>query len=201
MNNYYFLLINYSPYLLNKIEILFQNKITALLNKQMESRIVYHIEKFIAFLFGEKNENDPEQRIYNKLLQLEGVELENFMHKVKGYINFVGFYSYYQGANFEGIVGPIRFEKWYIQHALKKSSELMWHNEIFNISEPEYAHELHAIKLKLYDFQESDRKIYGQSMDWKLHIMTDYMQMHIMTMSTEDLKSYIIQQVDPVEMR
>jgi len=54
----------------------------------MESRIIYTIEKFIAFLFGEKNENDPEQKIYNKLLRLEGDELEFWMNeKVKGYIN------------------------------------------------------------------------------------------------------------------
>jgi hypothetical protein len=50
----------------------------------MESRIIYHIDKFVAFLFGENNKNDPEQRIYKKLLRLEGEELETWMNeKVK----------------------------------------------------------------------------------------------------------------------
>ena len=55
----------------------------------MESRIVYHIEKFITYLFGEKNENDADQRIYNKLLQLEGEELETWINdKLKKYITY-----------------------------------------------------------------------------------------------------------------
>ena len=53
----------------------------------MESRIIYHIEKFIIYLFGENNENDTDQRIYNKLLQLEGEELESWVNeKLKKYI-------------------------------------------------------------------------------------------------------------------
>jgi hypothetical protein len=81
----------------------------------MESRIVYHMEKFVAYLFGEKNENDPEQRIYNKLLQLEGEELETWVNtKVKKYITGrdVGL-NELSGENFEGIDEPFRFKTWY----------------------------------------------------------------------------------------
>jgi len=168
----------------------------------MESRIVYHIDKFVAFLFGEKNENDEEQRIYNKLLRLEGEELETWINeKVKGYINFVSYFCDFQGDEFEGIDGPTRFEMWYTIHSLKENSELMRYDEIYDRANPEYARELHDIKIKLHQFQFPNARNYDRDLDWKLHIMTDYMQMHIMTMSSNDLKSYIIQQVDPVEMR
>ena len=168
----------------------------------MESRIVYHIDKFVAFLFGEKNENDPEQIIYNKLLRLEGDELEVWMNeKVKKYINFLGFYSEFQGDEFEGIDGPTRFEIWYTIHSLKENTELMNYREIYDQSEPEYTHELQEIILKLHHFQQRNSRNYGRDLDWKLHILTDYMEMFILTMSTEDLKAYIIQQVDPVEVR
>jgi hypothetical protein len=167
----------------------------------METRIIYHIEKFIAYLFGEKNKNDADQRIYNKLLQLEGEELEDWMGKIKGYINFVGYYSYHQGKNFGASVEPTRFEEWYFIRSLRKESELMKYDKIYDISDPEYARELNAIKLKLYHFQEPDKRNYGRCVDWKLLIMTDYMKMYIMTMSNADLKAYIIQQVEPVEIR
>jgi hypothetical protein len=168
----------------------------------MESRIVYHIEKFIAFLFGEKNECDEEQRIYNKLLRLEGEELETWINeKVKGYINFVSYFCDFQGDEFEGIGGPTRFEMWYTIHSLKENSELMRYDEIYDRTNPEYARELHEIKIKIHQYQFPNARNYDRDLDWKLHIMTDYMQMYITTMSTVDLKAYIIQQVDPVEIR
>ena len=80
----------------------------------MESRIIYNIENFVAFLFGEKNENDPEQRIYNKLLRLEGEELEDWMNsKVKKYITGKDYFFKFQGDEFEGIDGPTLFKNWY----------------------------------------------------------------------------------------
>jgi len=126
----------------------------------MESRIIYHIDKFVTYLFGENNCNDPEQRIYNKLLRLEGYELEQWMDKIKCYINFVGYYNYDQ--DFEGIVGPIKFETWYIIHSLKTPNEL---ELIYDISSPEYARELHAITLKLHDYQEPDKRDYKRYTD------------------------------------
>jgi hypothetical protein len=61
----------------------------------MESRIIYHIDKFVAFLLGKENENDPEQRIYNKLLRLEGDELKTWINEnLKKYIIFSGYYDF-----------------------------------------------------------------------------------------------------------
>ena len=164
----------------------------------MESKIVYHVDKFVAFLFGKENENDPEQRIYNKLLWLQGEQLELWMNeKLKKYIIFAGYYCDFQGDEFEGIAGPTRFETWYKIHSLKENSDLMRYDEIFNYANRNYRLELYAIKLKLIDFQSPNARNYDHDWDWRLHIMSDYMIMFIMKMNTEDLKSYIIRQVEP----
>ena len=47
----------------------------------MESRIICVIDKYISFLFGNRNEKDPEQKMYNKLLQLEGDEFLQIIKK------------------------------------------------------------------------------------------------------------------------
>ena len=160
----------------------------------MESRIIYHIDKFIAYLFGKENYNDPEQRIYNKLLRLEGDELETWINrKLKFYIVFAEYYCDFQG--FEGIDNPTRFDIWYTIYSMKENSELMHYVEIYDDTS---GCELYSIKLKLFDFKKRD---YNSDLDWRLHIMTDYMEMIIMAMSSKDLKAYIIQQVDPVEIR
>jgi hypothetical protein len=164
----------------------------------MEIKIQYHIEKFVAFLFGENNENDEEQRIYNKLLRLEGEELENWVYeKVKKYIICAGFYVEFAGEEFEGIYGPTLFDTWYLNNV----HELMQLDEIYDRTNPNYDVEMQEIKLRLHDYQQPNTRNYDRDLSWQIHIMTDYMEMFIMTMSTADLKSYIIQQVDPVEIR
>jgi len=168
----------------------------------MENKIQYHVDKFVAFLFGKENENDPEQIIYNKLLRLEGDELEVWMNeKVKKYIIFAGFYCEFQGDEFEGIAGPTRFDTWHTIYSLKENSNLMLYDEIYDHSDPECIHELQEMKLKLREWQHPNSRNYDRDLNWRLHILTDYMEMFIMTTSTEDLKSYIIEQVDPVEIR
>ena len=185
----------------------------------MESRIVYHIDKFVAFLFGENNKKDPEQRIYNKLLHLEGDELEIWMNeKLKKYIICAGYYWDFKGDEFEGIQGPTKFKIWYTVNSLQTkfgtqhdeifeslyrvhSLELMKYDEIFERSDPDYRLELYNIKIKIRNFQGSKAINYERYTDWKLHIMSGYMKMFILSMSSSDLKSYIIQQVDPVEIR
>jgi hypothetical protein len=164
----------------------------------MESRIVYHIDKFVAFLFGGNNVNDPEQRIYNKLLRLEGEELENWVYeKVKKYIICAGFYAEFQGDEFEGIGGPTLFESWYNDNM----EELLQFVEIYDRTSLDYAYEMQEIKLKLHDYQQPNTRNYDRDLSWQIHIMMDYLEMFIITMSTADLKSYIIQQVEPVEIR
>jgi len=165
----------------------------------MEQNIKYHVDKFVAFFFGKENKNDPEQRIYNKLLWLEGEQLDLWMNeKLKKYIIFAGYYFDFQGDEFEGISGPTRFETWYAINSLKENSNLMKYDEIYDRSNPNYRLELYAIKLKLINFQSPNPRSYDRDLDWRLHILSDYMEMFIMTMNTDDLKSYIIQQVDPV---
>jgi hypothetical protein len=164
----------------------------------MEIKIQYHIEKFVSFLFGKNNPNDPEQRIYNKLLRLEGDELENWVYeKVKKYIICAGFYVEFEGDEFEGIYGPTLFETWYNANV----DELIKLDEIYDRTSEDYRLELYAIKIKLREWQQPNFRNYDRDLDWQIHIITDYMEMFIMTMSTADLKSYIIQQVDPVEIR
>ena len=164
----------------------------------MEIKIQYNIEKFVAFLFGENNMNDQEQRIYNKLLRLEGEELETWVYeKVKKYIICAGFYVEFEGEEFEGILGPTLFETWYLNNV----HELIQLDEIYDQTSPDYAVEMQEIKLKLHTFQQQNTRNYDRDLSWQIHIMMDYLEMFIITMTTADLKSYIIQQVDPVEIR
>jgi hypothetical protein len=80
----------------------------------------------------------------------------------------------------------------------------MHYVEIYDQSEPGYTCELQEIISKLHNYQPINQPIkrnFHEDLDWRLHIMTDYMEMFIMTMSSEDLKSYIMNQVDPIEIR
>ena len=167
----------------------------------MESRIIYHIEKFIHFLFGENNGYDPEQKIYNKLLQLEGKELEDWMNeRFKKYIICAG--NYFE---FEENINKSIFKLWYyiaLSHYSNSSqNQLMKLDEIYNEYDSEYIQELQIIKFKLHIFQGKNEKNYEDDPDWRLHIMSDYMEMYIMNMNFFDLKSYIIQLIEPIEIK
>jgi len=164
----------------------------------MESRIVYHMEKFVAFLFGEKNENDPEQKIYNKLIQLEGDELETWINtKVKKYITGrdVGL-NELSGENFEGIDGPIRFKTWYKFHLDCESDEVMCIKEIYGVFGEEYL----VMKQKLQKYQIDALK-YVRRLTCELDFIINYIEMLIMETNYDVLKAFIIQQVEPIEMR
>jgi hypothetical protein len=172
----------------------------------MESRIIYHIEKYIAYLFGVNNVNDIEQSLYNKLLQLEGEELENLMNaKVKPYI--IGKYYLFnfqvQGENFEGINIPSSFKDWYCYNILNKTGEVMDLEEIYGgilYISVYFTKEYKIIKNKIQNFK--DRFIYYDiDTDWRLDTITDYIEMFIMTMSSDGLKNFIIRQVDKVQLK
>jgi len=138
----------------------------------MESRIIYHIEKFISYLLGENNENDREQRVYHKLFHLEGEELEVWMNeKFKKYIIAKKYNLELRGDNFEGIYGPLIFKNWYYSQVDCKKDEI--------ISVEDY---------------------YDQKLDYQINIITDYMEMYIMSMSSSDLKKYIIQLIETVDI-
>jgi hypothetical protein len=164
----------------------------------MESRIIYHIEKFIAYLFGKENVNDTEQRIYNKLLRLEGQELENWVNtKVKKYITGkdVGYDELY-GENFEGIDDHVRFKTWYNFHIDCESDEVMCIQEIYGCFSEEYI----ELREKLRNYQMETLK-YVRRLTCELDFIINYIEMLIMSTNYDVLKAFIIQQVDPVEMR
>ena len=158
----------------------------------MESKIICQINNFVAFLFGENNENDPEQRIYNKLLRLEGVELETWMNtKVKKYIIGKDFYF----ENFDGIKGQTLFRNWYWDNIFKSTGKAMSYQELYGgdyyicLNE-----EFKNIKDKIRTFKK-EIIYYDKEKNWGYLIFMDFLEMFIMTMSFEDLKTYIIQQV------
>ena len=126
----------------------------------MESRIIYHIEKFIYFLFGENNGYDSEQRIYNKLLCLEGEELEDWTNdKFKKYIICAG--NYFE---FEENIDKSIFKLWYYialsRYSKSSQIQLMKLDEIYNEYDSEYIKELQIIKFKLRIFQGQNQKNY-----------------------------------------
>ena len=164
----------------------------------MENRIVYHMEKFVAYLFGEKNINDPEQRIYNKLLRLEGQELEDWVNdKLKKYITGkdIGYDELY-GANFEGIADHMIFKTWYNFHIDCESDEVMCIREIYGDCGNEYI----EMKKKLRSYQIYALN-YERRLTCELDFIINYIEMLIMSTNYDVLKSFIIQQVDPVEMK
>ena len=168
--------------------------------KQMEPRFIYHIDKFIIFLLGKKNDNDPDQQIYNKLLEFEGEKLDIWVNeKLKKYIICAGEYF-----EFEENISKSIFKIWYMTISYWKVDPLiqpMKLDKIYNQSNPDYVEELQTIKLKLHIFQGSRAKNYDEIPNWKLCIIADYMEMYIMNMNSSDLKSYIIQLIEPIEIR
>ena len=160
----------------------------------MESRIVYQIENFVSFLFGENNYNDPEQKIYNKLLRLEGKELEDYMNtKVKKYIIGNNFYF----EKFDGIKSQTLFKHWYWDNIFKDTGKALSQKELYGtplyklISSNE---EYKIIKDKIQIFKE--KFVYYREKKWGYLTFMDYFEMFIMTMTSEDLKKFIIQQVE-----
>jgi len=162
---------------------------------QIETRYIYHFDKYISFLFGNRNENDPEQRIYNKLIQLEGEELDNWINeKIKGYITG-GTYHYlddFIGENFEGIKGRILFSSWYYSPINWPNGELLWLDEIYGNYEEG---DLDAIKEKLFQNLKLTDRNYLTS--WKMNLMMDYLKMYINTMTSVELVNYIKEMIDP----
>ena len=162
----------------------------------MESRIICVIDKYISFLFGNRNEKDREQKMYNKLLQLEGDELEDWVNtKLKKYIIVAGYAFEYEGDDFEGIGGATIMSEWYYTQILEEmydSNEIMKFDEIYGKS-PENQEELQIIKEKLHTFYWECPREYIRNLNWRMDIISDYMVMYIMNMSATELKSYIIQ--------
>ena len=166
---------------------------------QIEIQYIHNFEKFIAFLFGEKNGNDPEQRIYHKLLQLEGEELETWTNeKLKDYITGQGDHNAFVGDEFEGIKSRILICQWYCSPIHWRETE----NKLFDVDDicnSKNEDEINEVKTKLYQFQGLiEREYFGC---WKIIMMEDYLEMFIANMAPNYLKEYIQSIVDPVEPR
>ena len=167
----------------------------------MESRIICVVDKYISFLFGNRNEKDPEQRIYNKLLQLEGDELEDWVNtKLKNYIIEAGNACEYEGDEFEGIGGTTIMSTWYNTQILETSNDVMRFDEIYG-QYPENQKELQNLIVKLNRFFWECPFDYIRNLSWKMHVICDYRSLYIMIMSATALKSYIIQMTEPIEIK
>ena len=161
----------------------------------MESRIISHLDKYITFLFGGENHYDREQKLYKKLLRLEGRDLDEWMNtKLKRFITGDVYQEEFEGRSneFEGVVGLIYFASWYyFNFDPDEYGDLMSLDEIFGFGFGEAADEYLLIKEKVQNFQE---KILDYDMKkWKIVFMTDYLKMYIHSMGSEELKSHIIQ--------
>ena len=166
---------------------------------QLEIQYIRHFEKFIAFLFGEKNVNDPEQRIYNKLLQLEGDELKAWtQEKLKRYITGEGEHNAFAGDEFEGIKRRILFTQWYSTPMTWNEPEqhLIWLDDFYDDKTEE---EINQVRDKIYRYQGLIVREYSGS--WKMDMITDYLEMFIANMGITFLKEYIKNMVDPIEPR
>ena len=154
---------------------------------QIETHYIDHFKKFISFLFGNKNENDPEQRIYNKLLQLEGEELEDWVNtKLKNYITGEGDYlDDFIGENFEGIQGRIIFSTWYYWHN-EPEDELLSLDDIYGDYEEEQLDDIKEKISQYFDLTDG-----GIGNYWKMDLMEDYLEMCINRMTSVELKNCI----------
>ena len=57
--------------------------------------------------------------------------------------------------------------------------------------------EFNEIKEKLFQHGYKD----DNYLAWDIEMMNDYLKMFIMSMNSEDLKTYIIQQFEPIELK
>ena len=77
-------------------------------------------------------------------------------------------------------------------------TEIIGKNRYILISK--FKEEYTIIKDKIQIFKKKD-DYYDLQIDWEYLVFMDYLEMYIMTMTSEDLKSYIIQLVDPIEIK
>ena len=129
----------YDNFYLKKLKPIYSIIFLYISKEPMESRIIYHVEKFVAFLFGGENPYDTEQRIYNKLLRLDGEELEVWMNEIlKKYITGRVTYEDFRGDKLEEIDGHIKFKTWYQYHIGIESTDVMCVEEIYGENLEEY---------------------------------------------------------------
>jgi len=153
----------------------------------METKMLNTIEEYISFAFA----NEPTQNIYSQLLSLEGQEMINFaMLFISGDLLL-----------FTNTNPPldICFESWYYDSIRREENKekLVSLYELFELN-PEF----NIIVNKLNDFhihKGNHSKDYRN--EWKIELLTDYMDMYIENMNADELKEYIINIVDPIQIK
>jgi hypothetical protein len=151
----------------------------------MEAKMLNTIEQYISFAFA----NEPTQNIYAHLLSLEGQELINF-----AMLFISGDLLLFTNTNPQM---DICFESWYYDSIrLEENKEkLVSLYELFEMN-PEF----NIIVKKLNDFlvkKGNHSKDYR--ITWKIELLTDYMDMHLASLNSNELREYIISLVDSIE--
>jgi hypothetical protein len=153
----------------------------------MEAKILNTIEEYISFAFA----NEPTQKIYSQVLSLEGQEMINFVILfIKGELLL--------WTNSTSSL-EICFETWYYKSIQieENKEKLVSLYELFELN-PEFDN----IVKKLNDFhihKGNHSKNYRN--EWKIELLTDYMDMYIENMNADELKEYIISIVDPIQIK
>ena len=153
----------------------------------MEAKMLETIELYILFAFA----NEPTQNIYSQLLSLEGQELINFA------LLFIGG-DLLLWTNTEPKL-DICLESWYYYfNRSKEEKEKLFILHELSVMNPEF--ELITNKLNDFHLQKGNRsKDYRN--EWKIDLLSDYMDMHLASMNADELKEYIISLVDPIQMK
>ena len=154
----------------------------------MEAKLINTIEEYISFAFA----NEPTQNIYSQLLSLEGQELINFaILFIKGELLL--------WTNFTPPL-DICFESWYYYSVkLEENKEkLLSLYELFELNKPEC--DIIANKVNDFHIQRGNHsKDYINA--WKIELLEDYLIMHLTNMNANELKEYIINIVDPIQLK
>ena len=153
----------------------------------MEAKLIMTIEEYISFIFA----NEPTQNVYYQLLSLEGQEL----------INFALLFINGDLLSWKIFSPPkdICFESWYYHSILieENKEKLVSLYELFEIT-PEFDNIVN--KLNDFHIHKGNHSIdYKKS--WKIDLLNDYMIMHLTNMNAYELKEYIINIVDPIQIK
>ena len=145
------------------------------------------IEGYISFAFA----NEPTQNIYSQLLSLEGQELINFA------LLFISGDLLLWTNTVPQL--DICLESWYyhLNRSKEEKEKLLSLQELFEMN-PDF--DIIVNKLNDFHLQKGNHsKDYRN--EWKIDLLSDYMDMYLASMNADELKEYIISLVDPIQMK
>jgi len=154
------------------------------MSNQTENKMIEVYESFIIHLL---TEYDEDKIIYSKLIEIEGEELNFwFIHYFIEYVCNNNNYDY----NDEDIDG-IDFYEWY--------DEFINIDDIFVNDE-----ETESIRQKLLKYYNHFHPSHysKEQEEWKNILFVDFFQLHIESyLNNNELKNYIINLIDPIELK